>query len=86
MDMFTQENFKWGEDSTTCQSFGGYISVIPLNAGDKESINLEKNPLNYTKFLFVSLAQVRKLCRCMPDINMHGHSSSGRHKMHLRNS
>jgi hypothetical protein len=42
MDMFTQENFKWGEDSTTCQSLGGYISVIPLKAGDKKSINLEK--------------------------------------------
>jgi hypothetical protein len=45
MDMFTQENFKWGEDSTTCESLGGHISVIPLNAGDRASINLEEKIL-----------------------------------------
>ena len=85
MDMFTHENFKWGEDSTTCESLGGYISVIPLNAGDNTSITWKKKSFKlHVKFLFVSRAQISKLCSCMPYINMRGHSHSRSHKTHLR--
>ena len=40
--MFTQENFKWEEDSTTRQTLREYISVISLNASNNASTNLKK--------------------------------------------
>ena len=45
MDMFTQENFKWEEDSTTRQTLAEYISVTPLNTGNNASTNLKKKSI-----------------------------------------
>lgn len=75
MDMFTQENFKWEEDSITRQTLGEYIPVVPLNAGNNASKNLKKKPIKlHVKSFFVSSAQIRKLCNCTPDINTRGYS------------